>query len=288
MTNDAKGESGGVLSARRPIDRMKTLDRALAIAREAGEGIARVYAGTFDVEYKGDRAKNDPVTVADKEANALICAELAKSYPGVPIVAEESDPASYAGFSRAPAVWFVDPLDGTREFIARNGEFAVMIGLAEAGRAVLGVLVLPAIGRSFVGAEGIGAFEVAADGARTSIHVGGRSTLQGARIVVSRSHRALDGEAKLAALGLVLEPCGSAGVKAARVACGEADLYAQPGNAGKLWDACAPEAIVRAAGGEWRNTLGDPYDYAREDITNRQGIVTGNGALVAALVSSFK
>jgi 3'(2'), 5'-bisphosphate nucleotidase len=270
------------------LDRASTLDRVLAIAREAGEGIARVYAGAFDVEYKGDKAKNDPVTRADKEANALICAELARSYPGIPIVAEESDPATYAGFSRASAAWFVDPLDGTREFVARNGEFAVMIGLAEGGRAVLGVLVLPAIGRTFVGAEGLGAFELGPSGARTPIHVSGRTELRGARVLVSRSHRAAEAEEKIAALGLVLEPCGSAGVKAARVACGEADLYVQPGNAGKLWDACAPEAIVRAAGGEWRSAFGDPYDYTREDITNRQGIVTGNGALVAELVASLK
>jgi 3'(2'), 5'-bisphosphate nucleotidase len=267
------------------IDREAALARVLAVAREAGEGIARIYAGAFDVEYKG---KNDPVTRADREANALICAELARSYPGVPIVAEESDAATYAGFSRAPAAWFVDPLDGTREFVARNGEFAVMIGLAEAGHAVLGVLVLPAIGRSFVGAEGIGAFEVAASGARTAIHVGDRAELRGARVVVSRSHRAKEAEARIAELGLILEPCGSAGVKAARVACAEADLYVQPGNAGKLWDSCAPEAIVRAAGGTWRTGYGETYDYAREEITNARGVVTGNEPLVTALVLALK
>ena len=267
------------------VDRNAALERVLAIAREAGEGIARIYAGEFDVEYKG---KNDPVTRADREANTLICAELARSYPGVPIVAEESESATYAGFSRAPAAWFVDPLDGTREFVARNGEFAVMIGLAEAGRAVLGVLFLPAIGRSFVGAEGIGAFEVAASGARTKIQVSDRTELAGARVVVSRSHRAATTEARLGGLGLVVEPCGSAGVKAARVACAEADLYVQPGNAGKLWDSCAPEAIVCAAGGDWRTAFGEPYDYAREDIANARGVVTGNTALVSKLVASLE
>jgi 3'(2'), 5'-bisphosphate nucleotidase len=270
------------------IEREEALGRALAIAREAAEGIALIYAGAFDVEYKGDKAANDPVTRADREANTLICAELARAYPGVPIVAEESDSATYAGFSRAPAAWFVDPLDGTREFIARNGEFAVMIGLAEAGRAVLGVLVLPAIGRAFVGAEGIGAFEVTPNGTRSAIHVSAKTELAGARIVVSRSHRSPRGEARIAALGLVVEPCGSAGVKAARVACGEADLYAQPGNAGKRWDACAPEAIVRAAGGEWQTVFGERYDYAQEEITNTHGIVAANPALVNAFVAAVK
>jgi 3'(2'), 5'-bisphosphate nucleotidase len=267
------------------IDRRGAVDRVLGIAREAGEGIARVYAGAFDVEFK---AKDDPVTRADKEANALICAELARAYPGVPIVAEESESASYAGFHRAPAAWFVDPLDGTRDFVARNGEFAVMIGLAEGGRAVLGVLVLPALGRSFVGGEGIGAFEVAASGARSPIRVSARPELRGARVLVSRSRPSAEGEAKAAELGLVAVPCGSAGVKGAKVACGEADLYVGVGNAGQLWDSCAPEAIVRAAGGDWRTTYGEAYEYARESIVNARGIVTGNGALVAQLVASFR
>jgi 3'(2'), 5'-bisphosphate nucleotidase len=267
------------------IDRSKALDRVLAIAREAGEGIAKVYAGSFEVEFKGE---DDPVTRADREANTLICAELARAFPGVPIVAEESEAASYAGFSRAPAAWFVDPLDGTRDFVARNGEFAVMIGLAEAGRSVLGVLVLPAFERSFVGAEGIGAFEVAAGGARTPIRVAQRKALAGARVLVSRSRRVPEAEAKIAALGLVAVPCGSAGVKGAKIACGEADLYAQPGNAGQLWDSCAPEAIVRAAGGQWRTGSGEPFDYARERLVNDRGIVAGNDSLVTELVASVE
>jgi 3'(2'), 5'-bisphosphate nucleotidase len=267
------------------IDRTAALDRVLGVAREAAVGIARVYAGAFEVEYK---IADDPVTRADREANAFICAELARAYPGVPIVAEESDGASYAGFSKAPCAWFVDPLDGTRDFVAKNGEFAVMIGLAEAGRSVLGVLVLPAMGRTFVGAEGIGAFEVAANGARSAIHVTSRTELRGARVLVSRSRRVLEMDEKLGELGLIVEPCGSAGVKGARVACGEADLYVTPGNAGKLWDSCAPEAIVRAAGGEWKTAFGDPYDYAREQLENERGIVTGGASLVGELVAWFK
>jgi 3'(2'), 5'-bisphosphate nucleotidase len=266
------------------VDRAKALDVALGIAREAAEGIARIYAGAFEVEFKQE---DDPVTRADREANALICAALARAYPGVPIVAEESDAASYAGFWREPSAWFVDPLDGTRDFVARNGEFAVMIGLAEAGRSVLGVLVLPAIGRAFVGAEGIGAFEVAANGARSAIHVSSRTELRGARVLVSRSRRALEAEAKIAELGVVVEPCGSAGVKGARVACGEADLYVAPGNAGKLWDTCGPEAIVRAAGGQWLTASGERFDYACEEITCSRGIVAGHGPLVDGLVSSL-
>lgn len=263
------------------LDLAATADRVLAIAREAAHGIARVYAGAFEVDYK---AANDPVTCADREANSHICAELTRSFPGVPIVAEESEPDSYAGFATAPRAWFVDPLDGTREFVARNGEFAVMIGLAEAGQAVLGVLVMPALGRAFVGGRGLGAFEYGAAGKeRFPIAVGTRTELRGSRVVVSRSRRSPAADKRIAELGLIAVPCGSAGLKAAKVACGEVDLYVHGGPAGKLWDSCAPEAIVRAAGGDWRDARGELSDYAREEIENLHGVCAGNPTLVAAV-----
>ena len=95
-------------------DRSTVLARVLGIARQASEVIMEVYGAPFVVDYK---EKDDPVTRGDREANALICAALLEAYPGVPIVAEESDPSTYAGYASAPAAWFVDPLDGTREFV---------------------------------------------------------------------------------------------------------------------------------------------------------------------------
>jgi 3'(2'), 5'-bisphosphate nucleotidase len=269
------------------FDRAGALAQVLAMARRAGEAVARGYAkGSVDVEYKG---KNDPVTAVDREANALLCEELTRAYPGVPIVAEESDPATFAGFADAPRAWFVDPLDGTREFIARNGEFAVMVGLAEAGRATLGVVVCPALGRDFVGADGVGAFEVAKDGARRPVHVSSTATLAQAEMVVSRSHRAGSLDEAAARLGLRrLVPCGSAGVKAVKVAAGEADVYAQPGEAGKRWDACAPEAIVRAAGGVVTDGLGAPIEYASGELRNTRGFVATTPALHAAVLELLR
>jgi 3'(2'), 5'-bisphosphate nucleotidase len=265
------------------VDREAALEHALSIAITAGEGIARIYASEFAVEYKGH---DDPVTVADRDANALICAALEKLYPGVPIVAEESDPATFAGFATEPVVWFVDPLDGTREFVARNGEFAVMIGLAEAGRATLGVLVAPALGRIWIGGEGLGAFEVMADGTRAPIRVSTRATLADAEVLVSRSRqsdRSRDAVARLGARRVTL--CGGAGIKGARIACGEADIYAQAGRSGKLWDGCAPEAIVRAAGGEWTDGFGDRPSYATETLQNERGVLATNGLLHAAALA---
>jgi len=255
------------------------MGEVLVLVRAVSSIVMRIYATSFDVEFKG---KNDPVTVADRESNAFLCEGLAKILPGIPIVAEESDAADFAGFEKADAAWFVDPLDGTREFVAKNGEFAVMVGLAEHGAATCGVVVCPALGRSFLGIVGEGAFEVAEDGARTKVSVSAVSRIAEARVVVSRSHRGamLDAAlAKLAAGSVV--PTGSSGVKAVKVAAGEADVYIQPGKAGKRWDACAPEAIVRAAGGMMTDTRGNAFDYRSGELENSAGILATNGILHA-------
>jgi len=100
----------------------------VGIAAEAAEVVSEVYKRPFNVEYKGPR---DPVTEADKLANELICNRLALAFPGVPIVAEESPPERFANFRDSERVFFVDPVDGTREFVLKNGEFVVMIGVLE-------------------------------------------------------------------------------------------------------------------------------------------------------------
>jgi 3'(2'), 5'-bisphosphate nucleotidase len=262
-----------------PLDKAdkeaRTLAHLLEIARRAAAIVLEVYATDFDVEYK---AQDDPVTRADKAANAYLTAALAEAWPGVPIVAEESDPASFAGFAAAPAVFFVDPLDGTREFVQRNGEFAVMIGWAEAGLATLGVIVFPALNRAFVGGARTGAYEVAPDGSRRKIRASGCTNLADARLVVSRSHRSPELDRAVRALGVrETRQVGSAGVKAAMVACGEADLFAHPTRAGKLWDACAPDALVTAAGGRYRDAHGTPIPYAAD-----QELGLERGVLAAA------
>ncbi len=254
-----------------------TLEALLAIGQRAGDLVMQAFGSDIAVEFKG---VDDPVTRADRDANALICTALAEAFPGIPIVAEESDPATYAGFSSAKAVFFVDPIDGTREFIAKNPEFAVMIGLAQEGAASLGVIVCPALERSFYGEVGAGAFEVDARGTHRSIHVSSISDMSDARIVVSRSRRSKRLDALLARFGSPhVIPCGSAGVKAVLVAAGEADLYVQAGMAGMRWDACGPEAIVRAAGGRFTEATGGAFDYTSPELTNSRGFVATNGIL---------
>jgi 3'(2'), 5'-bisphosphate nucleotidase len=267
-------------------DLAKVSEAALRIALEAADVVNRVYATPFEVEFK---AKDDPVTRADREANELACERLARAFPGVPIVAEESDPKSYAGFASQDRAWFVDPLDGTREFVARNGEFAVMLGLAEHGRAILGVIVAPAWGRSFVGIVGEGAWEVSGDGTRMPIRVSDRPSLAGASIVISRS-RAVERAQRLArTMGAARAVShGSSGLKGVLVASGVYDIYLQPGNAGMRWDACATEALVRAAGGACTQEDGTPFDYADGDLRNTRGIVASNGRVHEALIDAIR
>ena len=238
------------------IDRAQGAGRASsAIAREAGEGIARVYAGPFDVEYKDGRAADDPVTRADREANALICAELARAFPGVPDRRrrERRRDATRAS-ARAPAAWFVDPLDGTREFVAqerrvRGDDRARRGGARDARRP----RAARRSGERSSGSKGIGAFEVAADGARTPIRRrrrGPRSTGRARRSCRARAARR-EAEAKIAALGLVAGAVRQLGREGgARRRAARRTSTCSPGSAGMRWDACAPEALVRAAGGQ--------------------------------------
>jgi 3'(2'), 5'-bisphosphate nucleotidase len=251
------------------------IDTLLSIASEAGNVIREVYETPFQIEWKGPK---DPVTLADKRANALICRRLGDAFPGVPVVAEESDPETFEGYRSAPRVFFVDPLDGTTEFIAKNGEFVVMIGLLEGTRAVAGVVLAPAQRLAWAGEVGVGAFRVAEGGSREPISVSARKDLRECRAVSSRSHRSPALEAAFAALGAGgVVALGSAGLKGSAIAAGDADIYMGPGAIGKRWDVCATDALVTAAGGKFSDGCGAPFDYRAENLANERGLVATNG-----------
>jgi len=257
------------------------MDRQAALAKmiDAARAAAAVVMGVYENEDLGAELKgpNDPVTRADREANALLLEILHRELPGIPIVAEESDPSLYRGFEGEKAALFVDPVDGTREFIARNGEFCVMIGLAEEGRPTAGVVLCPAsFCGVYAGAEGLGAFLIGDDGARAPLQVSPVVALAEARCAVSRFHRSKSVDARLHALGVKeLVPVGSSGIKGIMVASSRLEIYAHPSRgAVKLWDACAPDAIVRAAGGVYTDAQGVPFDY-------RGAVAQGLGTLAA-------
>lgn len=259
------------------------LESLIRIAREASEIVLEVYRKPFAVDFK---EPFDPVTEADRRANELICERLAQEFPGIPIVAEESLPEAFAGFRDADSIFFVDPLDGTRDFVKKNGEFVVMIGLVEGERATLGVVHAPDHGVSWAGEVERGAFAIDRSGARSPLAVSSIAALAEARVVASRSHRSADVEAALQALGVKeLVTLGSAGLKGARVASGEVECYASPFYAGQRWDACAVDALVHAAGGSVTDAFGDSIDYRDEDLGNTRGFLATNGVLHETLLA---
>jgi 3'(2'), 5'-bisphosphate nucleotidase len=253
------------------------LDGLLDIAAEAAQVIREVYEQPFSVDWKGPK---DPVTEADVRANALICTRLSELWPGVPIVAEESDPESFAGYADSDRIFFVDPLDGTAEFVAKNGEFVVMIGVVEGDRAVAGVVCAPALRTAWAGSPSEGAFRVKENGIREPIRVSDERDVARARAVSSRSHRSPALEQVLAALGPgAVSVVGSAGLKGTEIASGNAELYLGPGMVGKRWDACAVEAIVTASGGKFSDGRGKPFDYRAQSLVNEHGLAATNGWL---------
>lgn len=205
------------------------------------------------------------------------------------MVAEESEPASFEGFHEAARVLFVDPLDGTREFIQRIAEFAVMIGLVEGRRAVAGVVYAPAPGVSWTGAVGLGAWQIDSKArSRVPMRVSATDQLTRARIVASRSHRSARLERALASLGVSeIRFMGSAGLKGAQVAAGLADAYVDTGTSTKRWDACAIDAVVTAAGGRVSDLTGAPIDYRGPTLANERGLVVSNGLLHEAILAKL-
>jgi 3'(2'), 5'-bisphosphate nucleotidase len=251
----------------------RELNAAVELAREAGRILMEVYAKDFSVAYKD---RNDPVTEADQLANAYLVGELRKRFPSDGVVAEESkDQSDALAKSRC---WFVDPLDGTKEFIAKNGEFSVMLGLSLEGRSVLGVVYQPETDKLYRGVPGEGA--ALEQGGRTrALQVSDKRDTQKLKLVASRSHRPASIEQIMQKLGARDEmPSGSVGVKVGLIAEQIADLYVHISDRSSLWDACGPEAILQAAGGRFVHVDGQRIEYRSAEMRNTKGILAVNAA----------
>jgi 3'(2'), 5'-bisphosphate nucleotidase len=245
------------------------LSLAADLVRSAGGAAMRLY-GRARVEEKEGAGGPSPVTDADHAANAVLVEGLRASFPQDAILSEESRDSLERQDSER--VWIIDPLDGTKEFLAQNGEFAVMLGLAIGGKAVLGAVYLPDGDTLYLAARGDGAY-VERSGERTRLQIRPRNedTL---RLVGSRSHPDPLLVKMQEALGISdVEPCGSVGVKCARVAEGERDLYIHPVPYLKEWDTCAPEVVVREAGGWVGDCLGAPLRYNKIDPHQPHGMI---------------
>ena len=243
------------------------------IAVQAAEAILAIYRSDFLVEHKDDKS---PLTAADLAANRIIVDGLAALTPGWPVLSEESVAISWAERSRWNRYWLVDPLDGTREFVKRNGEFTVNIALIEDQRPVLGVVQQPVGGRLACAWQGGGAWELAADGTRRRLHT--RRRASPAIVAGSRSH-ALDRERTLLARIGACEkrPLGSS-LKFVCIAAGEADLYPRLGPTSE-WDTAAGHCVLEQAGGAVLDLTGQPLRYnTKESLLNPEFLAVGDQA----------
>ncbi|MDD5204903.1 MAG: 3'(2'),5'-bisphosphate nucleotidase CysQ [Desulfobacterales bacterium] len=253
-------------------DYEKTLERAEAIVRDAGEILREYHDKPDQVEWKG---ADDPVTAADKAVNRFLVAAIGEAFPDDAILSEESrDDLVRLKYAK---VWCIDPLDGTKEFMARNGEFSIMVGLAVEGRAMLGVVYQPIVDILYSGIRDEGS-RVFSGGKSRTLLVSQKNEPVDLRLVVSRSHRNPITDRIKTALGIAHERIsGSVGIKCGLIAEGEADLYLHPAPGTKEWDTCAPEAILTGAGGRMTDCWGRPLVYNASDVRRRFGLVASNG-----------
>jgi len=233
------------------------------LAREAGHAILGVYAASFTVKEKDDRS---PLTEADLQSERLILAGE------IPVLSEESSQAPYAKRAAWDWLWVVDPLDGTKEFIQRNGEFTVNIALVHKHRPVLGVVHAPALERDYYAAEGIGAFRSDAAAAGRPIHVVPRSSGP-VRVVGSRSHRGSSLDRFLARVGPHEFVEVGSSLKICLVAEGLADVYPRLGPTSE-WDTAAGQCVAEQAGAQVLQLNGKPLSYNKgDDVLNPHFIV---------------
>ena len=254
-------------------DRQEMLDSVCRIAVEAGKAILKVYSQEFDVRHKTDKT---PVTAADLAAEKIIVERLMSAFPDIPCIAEEL--CEVEGMPPCcDRFWAVDPLDGTREFVARNGEFAVLIALVEEGRPVLGVVHGPAVGVTYA-ACGLGTAVRRRSGGRPEpIRV--RRPADGLVVIHSRSHENSRRLGEFLADYPVRErkSCGSA-LKFGVIAAGDADLYPRFGTTME-WDTAAGQAVLEAAGGCVETLAGAPLAYGKPGFKNDGFLAWGRRGL---------
>ena len=244
----------------------------IALAEDAGHRILEIYQTDFDVTHKTD---NSPLTAADMAAHNAIDAGLAILTPDLPILSEESAHIPFAERAQWTRYWLVDPLDGTREFVKRNGEFTVNIALIENHEPILGVIYTPVSGLTYYAARGCGAYKKPPQGTATQIHTRKRPA---GRVMVagSRSH---NGDSLNKFLGRIgdydLISMGSS-LKSCLVAEGRADIYPRLGPTSE-WDTAAAQCIVEEAGGRVTELDLAPLRYNTKDsLLNPHFLVFGD------------
>jgi 3'(2'), 5'-bisphosphate nucleotidase len=237
------------------------------LAKDAGHAIMRIYTESTDddllVAHKSD---DSPLTLADLAAHHVIVDGLARLTPEIPVVSEE-DSASLTHRKPNGRFWLIDPLDGTKEFLARNGEFTVNMALIEDGETVWGVVYVPALRQLFWGGKAFGSFRWAESGIVSLTVSEPVETGQPFRVVASKSHLNAETSAFIEKLGFVELIQAGSSLKFCRIAEGSADIYPRLAPTCE-WDTAAAQAVLEGAGGQVYDTHGNRLLYGKTDLLN--------------------
>ena len=255
---------------------IKSIDTIIEIARSAGNAIMDIYNNShFDVRIKDD---SSPLTTADIASNKIIIESLKKFTPKIPILSEEGSNTPFNIRSKWETFWLIDPLDGTKEFIKRNGEFTVNIALIHKNQPIFGVIYAPALEELYWGSQEFGSYKVGSSFSQQRMKVCKKAPKK-VRIVTSRSHKNKELENLLEKLELVEIVSRGSSLKFCLVANGDADLYPRLGPTSE-WDTAAGDAIVRYAGGSTCDLSSKELIYnSKDSILNPSFLVSASKEL---------
>ncbi len=250
-------------------------EELLKIVKQAGNEILEYYDEEIEVEIKQDQS---PLTKADLAAHHVIVKALEELTPNIPIISEESGVPDFQVRSLWKQFWLVDPLDGTKEFIKKNGEFTVNIALIENEVPAFGVVYIPAKNITYYGQKGQDSFKIDSSGNKIQIFSGQPDIQNPLKVVTSRSHKSAQLEEKLSRYGITIKeqiPAGSS-LKFCLVAEGAADLYPRMGPTME-WDTAAGDAVYRYSGRNGPNQ--SPLRYNKPDLKNGAFIIGVDAAM---------
>ena len=266
----------------------KELETAVNLARKAGEIILDFYEKGFEVEEKFSKDNfSEPVTEADRASSELIVEGLKMAFPEDGILSEEAVDTDERLTKQR--VWMIDPIDGTRGFIEKAGDFAVQIGLTSAGKPILGVVFQPINNRLYFAVKDEGAFLVDNGKEPQKLQVSEKFDFREMTLAVSRSHRSPKMTSLVEYFGFKDEfPHGSVGLKIGLLARQQADLYIHLSPRTKFWDTCAPQIILEEAGGKLTDLFGKEIIYDIQDTQNYNGVLATNGTAHETVLAHLK
>lgn len=276
------------IAAMTELNYEREIGAAVRLARAAGTILLKHYHSPFLVEHKVNALQEmEEVTAADREANELIVGELASEFPADGILAEES--ADTEDRLTKDRVWLIDPMDGTKNFVQRDGDFAVQIGLICHGEPVVGVVYQPVRDVLYRAVLNQGSWRETTNNSAERMTVSTRTDPAEMVLASSRSHRSPRMERVVDSFGFRHETRrGSVGVKIGLIAEREADLYLHLSPSTKQWDTCGPEIVLTEAGGRLTDLFGRRLRYNDPRIDNRNGVVATNGVAHEIVIENLK